>query len=82
MQPLTDIAIDPAGNVWVADNWQRPESCFAPFASEVKSTLCEGRRSTANLAQHVGPIRQAGRALSNSRARAMLVVRLLLANKP
>jgi hypothetical protein len=41
MEPLTDIAIDPAGNVWVADNWQRPVSCFAPFASEAKSTLCE-----------------------------------------
>jgi hypothetical protein len=40
MQPLTDIAIDPAGKVWVADNWQRPESCFAPYASEANSTRC------------------------------------------
>jgi hypothetical protein len=46
MQPLTDIGIDPAGNVWVADNWQRPESCFAPFASEAKSTLCGGNGLT------------------------------------
>ena len=42
MQPLTDIAIDPAGNVWVADNWQRPQSCFAPYASEARSTRCGG----------------------------------------
>jgi hypothetical protein len=46
MQLLTDIAIDPAGNVWVADNWQRPESCFAPFAKEASSTLCGGNGLT------------------------------------
>lgn len=46
MQPLTDIAIDPAGNVWVADNWQRPESCFAPYASEAHSTQCGGNGLT------------------------------------
>ena len=45
MQLLTDIAIDPVGNVWVADNWQRPESCFAPFANEASSTLCGGNFS-------------------------------------
>ena len=46
MQPLTDIAIDPAGNVWVADNWQRPDSCFAPYANEAYSTLCGGNGLT------------------------------------
>lgn len=46
MQLLTDIAIDPAGNVWVADNWQRPASCFAPFAKEASSTLCGGNGLT------------------------------------
>jgi hypothetical protein len=46
MQLLTDIAIDPAGNVWVADNWQRPESCFAPYAREASSTLCGGNGLT------------------------------------
>jgi hypothetical protein len=46
MQLLTDIAIDPAGNVWVADNWQRPQSCFAPYASEARSTLCGGNGLT------------------------------------
>jgi hypothetical protein len=42
MQPMTDIAVDPAGNVWVADNWQRPASCFKPSADEATSTLCGG----------------------------------------
>jgi hypothetical protein len=28
MQMLTDIAIDPAGDVWVASNWQDSVSCF------------------------------------------------------
>jgi hypothetical protein len=42
MQPLTDIAVDPAGNVWVADNWQRPVTCFEPSADEATSTLCGG----------------------------------------
>jgi hypothetical protein len=46
MQLLTDIAIDPAGNVWVADNWQRPQSCFAPYAKEASSTLCGGNGLT------------------------------------
>ncbi|WP_439400431.1 hypothetical protein ACRQ5Q_43720 (plasmid) [Bradyrhizobium sp. PMVTL-01] len=46
MQPLTDIALDPAGNVWVADNWQRPQSCFAPYANEATSTLCGGNGLT------------------------------------
>lgn len=25
MQTITDVAIDPAGNVWVANNWDMPE---------------------------------------------------------
>ena len=46
MQSLTDIAVDPAGNVWVADNWQRPDSCFSPSSDEAKSTLCGGNGLT------------------------------------
>jgi len=46
MEPLTDIGIDPAGNVWVADNWQRPDSCFDPSSDEAKSTLCGGNGLT------------------------------------
>jgi hypothetical protein len=67
MQPLTDIAIDPAGNVWVADNWQRPETCFAPYASEAKSTLCGGNGLTVFYgmarpvaAPQIGPARPLG----------------------
>jgi streptogramin lyase len=65
MQLLTDIAIDPAGNVWVADNWQRPQSCFAPYASEARSTLCGGNGLTVFYgmakpvaAPQIGPARQ------------------------
>jgi len=28
MQIITDVAIDPAGNVWVANNWDRPDEGF------------------------------------------------------
>jgi DNA-binding beta-propeller fold protein YncE len=41
MQNLTDVAVDPAGNVWVANNWKDPDSCFGK-APEGKSTLCGG----------------------------------------
>jgi len=35
LQIITDVAIDPAGNVWVANNWDRPDEGFkrAPDAS-------------------------------------------------
>ena len=45
MQKLTDIAIDPAGNVWVANNWQNPSSCYGK-GGEAKSTLCGGNGLT------------------------------------
>jgi hypothetical protein len=41
MSPLTDIAIDPAGNVWVANNWGTPDSCYGK-GGKSKSTLCGG----------------------------------------
>ena len=28
MQMLVDVSIDPAGNVWVSNNWQDPASCY------------------------------------------------------
>jgi hypothetical protein len=46
MTLLTDIGIDPAGDVWVADNWLRPESCFHPGAEEALSTHCGGNGLT------------------------------------
>jgi hypothetical protein len=45
MQHLTDVGVDPAGNVWVADNWQDPEACFGQ-ASETRSTRCGGNGLT------------------------------------
>jgi hypothetical protein len=45
MEMLTDIAIDPAGNVWVANNWQNPSSCYGD-GGEAKSTLCGGNGLT------------------------------------
>ena len=43
-QPDAKEFIDCVGNVWVADNWLDPQSCFAPGAVETKSTLCGGNR--------------------------------------
>jgi hypothetical protein len=46
MSLLTDVGIDPAGNVWVADNWQTVEACFNPAFNEGKSTQCGGNGLT------------------------------------
>ena len=45
LQMQTDLAIDPAGNVWVMNNWQDIDSCF-PGAEEALSTLCGGQGVT------------------------------------
>jgi hypothetical protein len=42
MQLLIDIGIDPAGNVWVDNNWQDLDSCFGTPA-EPLSALCGGQ---------------------------------------
>ncbi len=42
MQLLIDIGIDPAGNVWVDNNWQNLDSCFGT-PPEPLSTLCGGQ---------------------------------------
>ena len=31
LQIITDVAVDPAGNLWVANNWDRPEQGFNRF---------------------------------------------------
>jgi hypothetical protein len=48
LQMQTDLAIDPAGNVWVMNNWQDIDSCFGT-PTEALSTLCggQGRRLRA-----------------------------------
>jgi streptogramin lyase len=44
MQYLVDASIDPAGNVWVSNNWQDPGSCYDnPKPDEGVSTRCGGQ---------------------------------------
>jgi hypothetical protein len=45
LQMQTDLAIDPAGSVWVVNNWQNVDSCF-PGSPEALSTLCGGQGMT------------------------------------
>jgi streptogramin lyase len=42
LQMQTDIAVDPAGNVWAMNNWLDIDSCF-PGAIEAFSTRCGGQ---------------------------------------
>jgi hypothetical protein len=38
IQMLTDVAIDPAGNVWAANNWNNPDSAVRPNPPTAIST--------------------------------------------
>ena len=38
IQMLTDVAIDPAGNVWAANNWNSPEAAALPNPPTAIST--------------------------------------------
>jgi hypothetical protein len=42
MQMLVDASIDPAGNVWVSNNWQDPAACYGK-SEEGLSTRCGGQ---------------------------------------
>jgi hypothetical protein len=42
LQLQTDLAVDPAGDVWVMNNWQDIDSCYAS-PSEALSTRCGGQ---------------------------------------
>ena len=42
MQLLVDASIDPAGDVWVSNNWQDPASCYGK-PDEGVSTRCGGQ---------------------------------------
>ncbi len=46
LQMQVDIALDPAGNVWVGNNWQLIDQCFATLPNEELSTLCGGQGVT------------------------------------
>ena len=50
LQMQTDIAIDPAGNVWVMNNWQDIDSCIGT-PSEALSTRCGGQ-GVVDLLRH------------------------------
>jgi len=45
LQMQTDLAIDPAGNVWVIDNLQDIDSCY-DHPEEALSTRCGGQGVT------------------------------------
>jgi len=64
LQMLTDIAIDPAGNVWAMNNWQDIDSCIST-PSEALSTRCGGQgvvifygMAKPVHAPQIGPARQ------------------------
>jgi hypothetical protein len=64
LQMQTDLAIDPAGNVWVMNNWQDIDSCFGK-PPEALSTRCGGQGVTVFYgmakpvrAPQIGPARQ------------------------
>jgi hypothetical protein len=46
LQMQTDLAIGPAGDVWVIDNWQDINSCFGSNPPEGLSTRCGGQGVT------------------------------------
>jgi hypothetical protein len=45
LQMMTDIAVDPAGNVWAINNWQDIDSCVGT-PNEALSTRCGGQGVT------------------------------------
>jgi hypothetical protein len=64
LQMQTDIAVDPAGNVWVMNNWQDIDSCIGT-PSEALSTRCGGQglaifygMAKPVSAPQIGPARQ------------------------
>jgi hypothetical protein len=64
LQMQTDLAIDPAGNAWVMNNWQDIDSCFG-VPPETLSTRCGGQgvvifygMAKPVRAPQIGPARQ------------------------
>jgi streptogramin lyase len=64
LQIITDVAIDPAGNVWVANNWDMPEQGFKKVPEPALSTRFGGNGTVVffGLAKPVktpliGPVR-------------------------
>lgn len=64
LQMQTDIGVDPAGNVWVMNNWEDIDSCFGT-PPEALSTRCGGQGVTIFYgmakpvrAPQIGPARE------------------------
>lgn len=64
LQMQTDLAVGPAGDVWVMDNWQDMDSCFGVPPEEL-STRCGGQGVTVFFgmakpvkAPQIGPAQQ------------------------
>jgi hypothetical protein len=64
LQMMTDIAVDPAGNVWAMNNWQDIDSCIGT-PKEALSTRCGGQgvvifygMAKPVHAPQIGPARQ------------------------
>ena len=64
LQMQTDIAVDPAGNVWAMNNWQDIDSCIGT-PNEALSTRCGGQgvvvfygMAKSVRAPQIGPARQ------------------------
>jgi hypothetical protein len=73
LQMQTDLAISPAGDVWVMDNWQDIDSCFG-VPPEALSTRCGGQGVTIFFgmakpvaAPQIGPARPLGERDSDVR---------------
>jgi streptogramin lyase len=49
VQITTDVAIDPAGNVWVANNWDRPDEGFKKVPEPALSTRFGGNGTVVFL---------------------------------
>ena len=65
LQMQTDLAIGPAGDVWVMNNWQDIDSCFLGTPDEALSTRCGGQgvmiffgMAKPVRAPQIGPARQ------------------------
>jgi hypothetical protein len=43
LQVITDVAIDPASNLWVANNWDRPDEGFRETPEPALSTRFGGK---------------------------------------
>ena len=63
LQAQTDIAVGPAGDVWVINNWQDIDSCVG-VPNEPLSTRCGGQGHETDTAMFANPARPRWRTAS------------------